>query len=92
MKIEWSIIDRFIKGAYETSCIPSSTWKEAQEFFKTRDLSVFSEKSLELLGAMWENSGYDDYEYITGTKIPNIFYSCAGIDISDVKDEEDEEK
>ena len=74
MKIEWSIIDRFITGAKETSCIPSSTWKEAQEFFKTHDLSVFSRESLKLLGAMWDLDGCLIYEYNTGTEIPNIFY------------------
>ena len=74
MKIEWSIIDWYIEGAHEGSCIPPSTWKEAQEFFKTRDLSVFFEESLKLLGGMWDLDGGLIYEYNTGTEIPNIFY------------------
>ena len=74
MEIEWSIIDRWITGVWQGNCIPPSTWKGAQEFFTTRDLSVFSRESLRLLGALWKLDGCLIYEYNTGTEIPNIFY------------------
>ncbi len=88
MKIDWNFIDEWIKENYEVSNIPSSTYNEALKFFQTRDWSVFSDESLELLGGIWNLGANEDYYVQTKTHIPNIFYSLPKIE--DKGEENDE--
>lgn len=88
MKIDWNFIDNWIKENYKVGNIPLSTYEEAIKFSSTRDWSVFSDESLELLGGIWDLGTNENYYIQTKTRIPNIFYALPKIEGKDKENNE----
>ena len=90
MKIDWNIIDRMLQGELESDDCSIPCKEEIAEFLQTHNMDVFSDESLEFLSAIWNLVYKEEYENLTGTKIPNIFKVITQPETEEVTKTEEE--